>query len=88
MGDGWDTKEKIFRNTFNAFTPSSSLQVGYQELDSQLFAFDEYLGRFNLSLLGACLFWSDRSNGDDSTGYYFVSNSSYFFLSFRLNIIF
>jgi len=27
VGDGWDVKEKIFRNTFSAFTPSSSLQV-------------------------------------------------------------
>ena len=27
MGDGWDAKEKVFRNTIGAFTPASSLQV-------------------------------------------------------------
>ena len=27
VGDGWDAKEKIFRNTIGAFTPASSLQV-------------------------------------------------------------
>ena len=28
VGDNWDTKEKIFRNTINAFTSDSTLQVG------------------------------------------------------------
>ena len=28
VGDNWDAKEKIFRNTINAFTSDSTLQVG------------------------------------------------------------